>query len=199
MKNQTAIVPVEGIATFIRLVRGQRVILDMDLARLYGVQTKRLNEQFRRNHERFPEDFAFQLTAEEASALTAQIAILNAKASSMSPNAASSPTANRSQFATGSQKHRDPRYLPYAFTEYGALMAANILNSPRAVAMSIYVIRAFVQFRQALAANAELARKLAALEKKYDSQFKIVFDAIRELMAPPKKTKREIGFHTLKK
>jgi hypothetical protein len=199
MKPQTAIVPVENIATFIRLVRGQRVILDMDLASLYGVPTKRLNEQFRRNRERFPEDFAFQLTTEDASALTSQFAISNAKANLKSQNAASNPTVNRSQFATGSQKHRDPRYLPYAFTEHGALMAANILNSPRAVAMSIYVIRAFVQFRQVLASHADFARKLASLEKKYDAQFKAVFDAIRELMAPPAKPKREIGFHTVKK
>jgi len=199
MKFQTAIVPVENITTFIRLVRGQRVILDMDLAGLYGVPTKRLNEQFRRNHERFPEDFAFQLTIEEVSALTSQIAILNVKANSKSQNAPSSPMVNRSQFATGSQKHRDPRYLPYAFTEHGALMAANILSSPRAVAMSIYVIRAFVRFRQVLATHADLARKLATLEKRYDAQFKVVFDAIRGLMAPPRKPKREIGFHTVKK
>lgn len=108
-------------------------------------------------------------------------------------------TENRSQIATSSQKHRDPRHRPYAFTEYGALMAANILNSPRAVSMSIYVIRAFVQFRQVLAAHADLAKKLAASENKYDSQFKVVFDAIRELLAPPQKSKREIGFHTINK
>ena len=102
----------------------------------------------------------------------------------------------RSQIATSSS-HGGRRYLPYAFTEHGALMAANILNSRRAVAMSIYVIRAFVQFRQVLASHADLARKLAALEKKYDAQFKTVFDAIRELMAPPKKPRREIGFHAI--
>jgi hypothetical protein len=103
----------------------------------------------------------------------------------------------RSQIVTASK--RNIRHLPHAFTEHGALMAANILNSPRAVAMSIHVIRAFVQFRQALATHADLARKLTALEKKYDSQFKVVFDAIRQLMDPPPKSKREIGFHTVRK
>jgi hypothetical protein len=104
----------------------------------------------------------------------------------------------RSQIATSSS-HGGRRYLPYAFSENGALMAANILSSRRAVAMSIYVIRAFVQFRQVLASHADLARKLAALEKKYDAQFKAVFDAIRELMAPPRKPRREIGFHAIPK
>ncbi|MEI7730460.1 MAG: ORF6N domain-containing protein [Verrucomicrobiota bacterium] len=174
------------IADLIRSIRGQRVILDSDLARLYGVPTKRLNEQFRRNQERFPEDFAFQITAEEADLLRSQFAT-------------SSSPADRSQIATALRKHGGRRYLPYAFTEHGALMAANILNSPEAVAMSIHVIRAFVQFRHVLATHADLARKLASLENKYDAQFKVVFDAIRDLMAPPKKIKREIGFHAIKK
>jgi hypothetical protein len=101
-----------------------------------------------------------------------------------------------SQFAISKPGRGGRRTLPYAFTEHGALMAANILNSPRAIAMSIHVIRAFVQFRQLLASHADLARKLDALENKYDAQFKVVFDAIRKLMAPPKKHRREIGFHT---
>src|SRR5437762_9980762 len=112
-------------------IRGVRVILDSDLAALYGVTTKRLNEQYRRNQKRFPEDFAFQLTAEEADSLRSQTA-----------TAFPTKRSNRSQFATGSQKHRDPRYRPYAFTEHGALQAANVLNSPRAVQMSIFVVRA---------------------------------------------------------
>lgn len=172
--QETALVPVENIAATIALVRGQRVILDSDLARLYGVQTFRLNEAVKRNRDRFPQDFLFQLTAQERASLTSQSAI--------------------SKSGRGGR-----RTLPYAFTEHGALMAATILNSPRAVAMSIYVIRAFVQFRQSLASNADLARKLAALEKKYDAQFKVVFDAIRRLMAPPTKPRREIGFHTMKR
>jgi hypothetical protein len=120
-------------------IRGVRVILDSDLAALYLVPTKRLNEQYRRNRKRFPEDFAFQLTAEEANSL-------------------------RSQIATSSS-HGGRRYRPYAFTEYGALMAANILNSPRAVQMSIFVVRAFAKMREALRGTPELAKKLAALEK----------------------------------
>ncbi len=156
--QETALVPVENIAATIALVRGQRVILDSDLARLYGVQTFRLNEAVKRKR----------------ASLTSQSAI--------------------SKSGRGGR-----RTLPYAFTEHGALMAATILNSPRAVAMSIYVIRAFVQFRQSLASHADLARKLAALEKKYDAQFKVVFDAIRRLMAPPTKPRREIGFHTMKR
>ena len=102
---------------------------------------------------------------------------------------------NRSQIVTGSQKHRDPRFPPYAFTEHGALMLANVLNSERAAQTSVLVVRAFVRLRQLLSSNAELARKLESLEQKYDAQFKVVFDAIRQLMSPPVRPKREIGFH----
>ena len=102
---------------------------------------------------------------------------------------------NRSQIVTGSQKHRDPRFPPYAFTEHGALMLANVLNSERAAQTSVLVVRAFVRLRQLLSSNAELARKLESLEQKYDAQFKVVFDAIRQLMSPPARPKREIGFH----
>jgi hypothetical protein len=102
---------------------------------------------------------------------------------------------NRSQIVTGSQKHRDPRFPPYAFTEHGALMLANVLNSERAAQTSVQVVRAFVRLRQLLSSNTELARKLEALENKYDRQFKAVFDAIRQLMSPPKEKRREIGFH----
>jgi hypothetical protein len=147
-------------------------MIDADLAALYGVPTKRLNEQVRRNRERFPEDFMFQLMSAEVEAL------------------------NRSQFATGSQRHRDPRFAPYAFTEHGALMAASVLNTIRAVEVSLYVVRAFVQLREALATHKDLTRRLDALEAKYDRQFKVVFDAIRELMTPPEPKRRPIGFVT---
>jgi hypothetical protein len=147
-------------------------MIDADLAALYGVPTKRLNEQVRRNRERFPEDFMFHLTSAEVEAL------------------------NRSQFATGSQRHRDPRFAPYAFTEHGALMAASVLNTPRAVEVSLYVVRAFVQLREALATRKDLTCRLDALEAKYDRQFKVVFDAIRELMTPPEPKRRPIGFVT---
>ena len=102
---------------------------------------------------------------------------------------------NRSQFVTGSQKHRDPRFHPYAFTEHGALMAANVLRSPRAVEMSVFVVRAFVRLRQWLAGHAELSRRLGELERKYDSQFRVVFKAIRQLMAPAPPKRKEVGFH----
>lgn len=169
MDGQMSLVPVERIERAILSIRGEKVMLDNDLADLYGVETKRLNEQVRRNLNRFPPDFMFQLTLQEWEAL-------------------------RSQFATLKRgEHR--KYLPFAFTEHGALMLANVLNSERAAQTSVQVVRAFVRLRQMLASNAELARKLAALEKKYDAQFKIVFDAIRQLMSPPARPKREIGFH----
>ena len=141
MPSKKLALPDEGIDNLIREIRGVRVILDSDLAMLYGVATKRLNEQFKRNRKRFPEDFAFQLTAEEAEALRSQIATISA---------AAAKKLNRSQIATGSQKHRDPRLHPYAFTEHGALQAANILNSRQAVQMSVFVIRAFVKMRETL-------------------------------------------------
>ena len=171
MEGQMAVIPVERIERAILSLRGEKVMLDSDLAELYGVETRVLNQAVKRNASRFPEDFVFQLNADEVVKL------------------------NRSQIVIGSQKHRDPRFPPYVFTEHGALMLANVLNSERAAQTSVQVVRAFVQLRQMLASNAELARKLAALENKYDAQFKVVFDAIRQLMSPPAKPKREIGFH----
>jgi len=143
-------------------------MLDSDLAAPYGVTTKRLNQQLRRNRGRFPADFAFQLTAEEVQIL-------------------------KSQIVTSSSMWGGRRYPPVAFTEHGAVMLASVLNSPVAVEASIQVVRAFVQLRSMLAAHADLAHKLAELERKYDSQFRVVFDAIRRLMEPPPDPKR-IGF-----
>ena len=163
----------------ILLVRDEKVILDADLAALYGVSTKRLKEQVRRNRERFPEDFMFELTTDEQAVLTAQIEASNL----------------RSQIAT-SRSHGGRRYLSYAFTEHGALMVANVLSSEVAVQASVEVVRAFVRLRRMLASNAELAHKLEQIEKKYDHQFKVVFDAIRQLMIPPEPKRKEIGFHT---
>jgi phage regulator Rha-like protein len=171
MNGQVAVVPVERIERAILSIRGEKVMLDSDLAELYGVETRVLNQAVKRNADRFPEDFMFQLTADEVVKL------------------------NRSQIVMGSQKHRDPRFPPYAFTEHGALMLANVLNSERATQTSVQIVRAFVRLRQMLASNAELACKLEALEKKYDRQFKVVFDAIRQLMSPPEPKRREIGFH----
>ena len=179
------VIPAERIENNIYLLRGQKIMLDNDLAALYGVTTKRFNEQVRRNRERFPEDFMFQLSGEEWESLRSQIATLNA----------------------GRGQHR--KYLPYAFTEHGAIMAATILNSPRATEISVYVVRAFVRLRETLATHKALASKLEALEKqtaalafKHGSlaantraQFKQVIDAIRQLMTPPPEPKkRPIGF-----
>ena len=160
---------VETIEQKIYLVRGHKVMLDRDLAEMYEVPTRRLNEQVKRNISRFPSDFMFQLSSEEADNL-------------------------RSQFAISSPGHGGRRYLPYVFTEQGVAMLSSVLNSERAVQVNIAIMRTFVKLRQMLASNADLARKLAAMEKKYDSHFKVVFDAIRQLMTPPEKSKRKIGF-----
>ena len=146
-RSHTAAVslPAERIAQSILLIRGHKVMLDADLAELYGVPTKRLNEQVKRNAARFPEDFMFRLTPAEVEAL------------------------NRSQFATGSQKHRDPRFPPHAFTEHGAIQAANVLNSDQAAEMSVHVVRAFVKLREMLLTHKELAAKLDQLERKIGS------------------------------
>ena len=163
-------VPIERIERAIIVVRGEKVMLDSELAEIYGVDTGALNRAVKRNTSRFPVDFMFQLTVEEAESLRCQIGISN-------------------------EGRGGRRYLPYAFTEHGALMLANVLNSERAAQTSVMVVRAFVKLRQMLASNAELSRKLADMEKKYDTQFRVVFDAIRQLMSPPAKPKREIGFH----
>jgi hypothetical protein len=185
MSNQTIVVSPGNITQLIRSIRDQRVILDTDLAALYGVPTKRLNEQYRRNSDRFPEDFAFRLTQSECAALRSQIATLNTGG------------GIRSQFATASK--RNVRYLPVAFTEHGALMAANILNSPRAVAMSVYIIRAFVKMREDLAANAAILKRLAEIDKSlllHDGALREILQKLRPLLEPPPAPpKPEIGFH----
>jgi hypothetical protein len=165
------VIPVERITRAILLIRGQKVMLDEALAALYEVEVKVLNQAVGRNAGRFPADFMFQLTTEESAFLRSQFVTLK----------------------TGSGRHR--KYLPYAFTEQGVAMLSSVLRSARAVRVNIEIMRAFVQLRQMLSSNADLARKLAALEKKYDAQFKVVFDAIRELMAPPEPPrKKPIGF-----
>lgn len=174
MPKRDALIPAERIERAILLIRGQKVLLDADLAELYGVTTSRLNEQVKRNRQRFPEDFMFRLTAQEFKKLMSQI-------------------------ATSSSRWGGRRKLPLVFTEHGAVMAANVLNSPTAVAASIEVVRAFVRLRQFLASHEELARKLDELEKKlgdHDERFQMVFEAIRQLMAPPAPAvkKRRIGF-----
>ena len=186
--DQAVTLPIDGIVRAIIVIRGQKVLLDEDLALLYGVETRRLNEQVRRNLQRFPADFMFQLTGPEYADLI-------------------------SRFATSKPGRGGRRKLPLAFTEHGAIMAAAVLNSPRAVEVSIYVVRAFVHLREALASNKTLAAKLDALEQKTEllslqhdtfagntrAQLKQVFDALRQLMAPPEPPKkRPIGFVTPK-
>lgn len=165
-----------GIAQRILVLRGQRVLLDSDLAELYEVSTARLNQQVRRNRDRFPDDFIFHLEIKELQ-------------------------SRRLQIATASRRFRNLRFPPLAFTEHGAIMAATILNSPRAVEMSVYVVRAFVKLREVLTTNTELARKLEVLEKSVATldagtrrQFEEVYAAIRALMAPPAPKARPIGF-----
>ena len=172
----------------ILLIRSQKVMLDFDLAELYGVPTKALNQAVRRNLERFPEDFMFQLTIEEMPKDNSSQIVTSSDSDSL-----------RSQIVTlkgGRGQHR--KYRPYAFTEQGVAMLSSVLRSDRAVQVNIAIMRAFVRLRQMLAGHAELASKLEAMEKKYDGQFKVVFDALRQLMAPPPSApKKEIGFHTL--
>ena len=172
MTNENALVPIEHIAQSILILRGQRVLLDNDLAALYGVPTKRFNEQVKRNLGRFPPDFMFQLSEEEVEIL-------------------------RSHFATSRSGWGGRRYAPHAFTEHGAIMAAMILNSRHAVDMSVYVVRAFVQLRGLLASNSELARKFAELERRvstHDQAIVGILKTIRELMNPPEPKRRPIGF-----
>ncbi|HXP59147.1 MAG TPA: ORF6N domain-containing protein [Dongiaceae bacterium] len=167
----------------ILLLRSLRVMFDYDLAELYGVETKALNRAVKRNVERFPDDFMFQLTEEEWDNLKCQVGTSSSTA--LEPPAAASTWGGRR------------RSLPYAFTEQGVAMLSSVLRSPRAVQVNIAIMRTFVRLREMLLTNADLARKLADLERKYDFQFKAVFDAIRQLMAPPppQPPRPEIGFH----
>ena len=179
--------PVEQIARRIFFIRGQKVMLDSDLAQIYGVPTKALNQALKRKKSRFPEDFAFQLTREELADLTSLSARSKVKTG----------RSNRSQFVTGSQKHRDPRYLPYAFTEHGALMAASVLNSRKAVEMSVYVIRAFVRMRQEMVANEVVSRRLAEIEKTlltHDVALRDLYAKLRPLLRLPEPKRRRMGF-----
>jgi hypothetical protein len=184
-------------------IRHQKVVLDSDLAAVYGVPTRRLNEQFRRNRKRFPEDFAFQLTAEEFAALTPQLATLDEGRSSRELIRSQSATGSsrsqpmRSQIATASR--RNIRYRPWVFTEHGALQAANVLRSDRAIAMSVYVIRAFIEQREKLAANAAILKRLAEIDRsllEHDTALRDIYQKLLPLLAPPPEpTRRQIGFH----
>ena len=158
---------VEGL---IYVVRGRRVMIDVDLARLYGVTTKQLNQQVRRNLGRFPDDFLFQLTTGEADAM-------------------------RSQIVTASPRRRNVRFRPFAFTEHGVTMLSAVLRSPQAIAVSVTVVRAFVRLRHAIAGHAELAHRVDGLERRYDGQFNAVFDALRQVLKPEPAERPRIGFN----
>ena len=173
-----SLVPSEVIEKKIYLIRGHKVMLDRDLAQLYGVPTKAFNQAVRRNRDRFPPDFMFRLSKQEFENLRSQIVTSSLK----------------SQFAISSSGWGGRRHPPYAFTEQGVAMLSSVLRSKRAIQVNVEIMRAFVRLRRMLASNEELARKLAAMEKKYDAQFKVVFDAIRELMSPRSPKRRRIGF-----
>ena len=171
MGDRRRLVPTEVIVRKILLLRGEKVLLDRDLAELYGVETRALKQAVRRNRKRFPEDFMFELTKQEFEDW-------------------------RSQFVISNSDKMGLRYRPMAFTEQGVAMLSSVLNSDRAVEVNIAIMRAFVQLRKMIASNEELARKLDELEEKYDEQFRIVFDAIRALIEHDEKPPKKIGFET---
>ena len=168
--KQANLIPSEKIEKSIYLIRGEKVMLDRDLAEMYGVPTKVFNQAVKRHKERFPSDFMFQLTKEEAVSIRLR---------------SQSVTLKRGQHL---------KYRPHAFTEHGILMLSSVLNSQRAVQVNIEIMRAFVNLRRMLTGNVELAGKLKELESKYDRQFKVVFDAIRRLMSPAPSARKPIGF-----
>jgi hypothetical protein len=182
-----------AVKSMIRIIRNQRVILDSDLAKLYGVTTKRLNEAVKRNVKRFPIDFMFQLDVQESAGTKSITAILkNQKVDNQGV------TSNRSQFATGSSKHRNTIYLPYAFTEHGIIMAASVLNSDRAIEMSVFIARTFVRMREQLMATVSNAKRLAEIEKTlltHDAALVDLYEQIQPLLLPPPApAPKRIGF-----
>ncbi len=189
------IIPIQRIAQSILVLRGQKVMLDHDLATLYGVEARVLNQAVKRNASRFPVDFMFQISAEEMEEVS-QIVTPPAQ------ERTEKKVANSSQFVTSSRKYRGKRYRPYAFTEQGVAMLSSVLNSERAVKVNIAIMRAFVRLREVLETNRELAQKFNELEKrvgKHDEKIDAILEAIRQLMAPPTKPRREIGFHVREK
>ena len=178
----------EELAQLVFFVRGERVMLDADLARLYGVETRVLLQALKRNQERFPADFAFRLIQDELKAMRSQIVTSKAVGTSRQRTL-------RSQIVISKQGRGGRRYAPYAFTEQGVAMLSSVLRSKRAVEVNIAIMRTFVQLRRLMDTNRDLARKIDALEKKYDEQFAVVFEAIRQLISPPPLPKKQIGFH----
>jgi hypothetical protein len=192
-KKLQTMLPVTTVEGRIHLVRGRKVILDRDLAELYGVSTKALNQAVKRNIQRFPDEFVFQVAKEEADSLRSQSVTLN------------EPDPNRSQIVTlneavpDSRRGKHLKYLPYAFTEHGALMAANVLRSPRAIQMSVVIVQTFVRLSRMAVSMDALARRVEELGRatsENSEQIKKIVAAIRELMTPPEPPRRQIGFHT---
>jgi hypothetical protein len=185
------IVAADQIASRIRNFRGEKVLLDFDLAALYGVETRVLNQAVKRNADRFPSDFMFQLSVEETEMISQRVT------SSMGQTVSDS-----SQIVMSPSKHRGTRYCPYAFTEQGVAMLSSVLNSERAIKVNIAIMRAFVKLRQILETNRELAKKFSELEQcvgKHDEEIDAILEAIRQLMAPSDRPRREIGFHVREK
>ena len=192
--SEASLIPAARIERRILFLRGQKVMLDRDLAELYGVETKALNQAVKRNIERFPADFMFQVSKDEAALISrSQIVTLDGETVGNLHKKQANP---RSQFVT-LESGQNLKYRPYAFTEQGVAMLSSVLRSERAIQVNLAIMRTFVQLRRILSSHADLARKLESLERKYDKQFRGVFDAIRELMSEKKTPRREIGFHTL--
>src|SRR5438874_6688301 len=174
----------ENVAQLVFFIRGEKVMLDADLAMLYRVEARSLNQAVARNRKRFPLDFMFQLSTEEFETIRSQLV-----------TASGGKKLNSSQTVMSSRKHRGRTYRPYAFTEQGVAMLSSVLRSPRAVEVNIAIMRTFVQLRRLMNSNADLARKIENLEKKYDEKFAAVFAAIKQLIAPTAPAKKRIRFH----
>ena len=190
--RKTALVH-ESLEPLILVIRNQRVIPDADLARLYGVTTKALNQAVKRNADRFPEDFAFQVNASEMARLRSQTVTSN-----LEPVDSQGGSVNQSQIVTSSQKHRDPRFRPWVFTEHGAVMAANVLRSEQAIHMSVFVVRAFVRLREHVVANQAILKRLAEIDRtllQHDSALLDLYEKLLPLLQPtPDQPKQRIGF-----
>ena len=185
------IVPADQIASRIRNFRGEKVLLDFDLAALYGVETRVLNQAVKRNADRFPSDFMFQLSVEETEMISQRVT-----------SSTGQTVSDSSQIVMSPGKHRGKRYRPYAFSEQGVAMLSSVLNSERAIKVNIAIMRAFVKLRQILDTNREFAKKFSELEQrvgKHDEEIDAILEAIRQLMAPPGRPRREIGFHVREK
>ena len=199
MPDQPITLSPEAIAPMVHWIRHEKIMLDSDLAELYGVEARVLNQAVKRNIGRFPPDFIFQVTDDEMDALKAQIVTSkDAEACLKSQSVIAKNAESDLRCQSGISKGRGGRRsLPYVFTEQGVAMLSSVLRSQRAVEVNIAIMRTFVQLRRLMDSNRELAQKIGEMEAKYDGQFRIVFDAIRQLITPPAQPSRELGFHTI--